>query len=35
MSDQGLLYAVSAVPDVDLRFYEVEFHLRNAPSPGE
>jgi hypothetical protein len=34
-ADQGLLYAVSAVPDVDLRFYEVEFHLRNAPSPGE
>jgi hypothetical protein len=32
--DQGLLYAVSAVPDVDLHLYEVAFHLRPAPGPG-
>jgi len=33
-ADTGLLYALDAVPDVGMQLYEVTFHLRPAPSPG-
>jgi hypothetical protein len=32
--DDSLLYAASMAPTVDLRLYEVEFHLRPAPEPA-
>lgn len=32
--DQQLLYALDVIPNIDLKLYEVEFRLRDAPEPG-
>ena len=34
-AEPGLVYAVDAVPDVELRLYEVSFRLRPGPGPDE
>jgi len=34
-ADEAMLYALSAIPNVDLQLYQVEFHLLDPPHPGE